>query len=51
MFADDDLVREKSAEAIGTAKRYNWDDLHEKMTEVYTKVASGEYSKKEGMRS
>lgn len=50
MFTDDGLVEDRASKAIQVARQYDWDIIHEKMTEVYGKVAQGEYTEKDAKR-
>lgn len=47
MFSDDGLIERKASKAIEMAERYDWNVLHAKMEDVYTKVASGDYTEKD----
>ena len=44
MFEDRELCESKAAKAIETARSYDWDVMMPRIEEVYSKVASGEYT-------
>ena len=44
MFEDRELCESKASKALETARSYDWDILLPKVEEVYSKVASGEYT-------